>query len=335
MALRMREAGLRAVVAREGLTIRRRRRGRGFEYRHETGGKVTRPATLKRLRSLAIPPAYAEVRIAAHADHHIQAVGRDAAGRLQYIYHPQWEELREEKKSSRLAALCRALPRIRRRLRRLLDRANLDREKAMAAVLCLLDSTHIRIGCENYVHSGRSRGAATLLKRNVRCEGQQVTLTFRGKGGKDIECSLRLPELVAVLGQLREVPGPRLFQYVDAKGQRRQIRSHEVNAFLRAVADCPVSAKDFRTLAATVAAAEKLFKMGPAHSKTDERQQVSTVMREVAQILANTPAVTRKSYVHPRVLEAHAEGELQNLFRKHRATRHLSRGEAVVAALFR
>lgn len=328
-------AALRPVASADELQIRRQRRGRGFVYLDRRGTRIADRATLKRVRQLGIPPAYTDVRIAADPAGHLQAVGRDAAGRLQYVYHPEWERVRERRKSARLGELCRVLPRIRRGLRRRLQLPGLDRERAIAALLYLIDGTHIRIGCEDYVHTGRSRGAATLLKRNVRCDGEEIALSFRGKGGKQIECRLSLPLLVPVLEQLRQLPGRRLFQYRDRDGRPRRLKAHDANELLRQLAGTEVTAKDFRTLAATVAAAEILHGMGRPRSAREQRRQAAAVMREVSQMLANTPAVTRKSYVHPRVLEAHASGELAKLFGARRRTRYLSRAEAVVAAMFR
>jgi DNA topoisomerase-1 len=325
---------LHLVASASELRIRRLRRAKGFVYVDRRGVSISDETTLNRVRQLGIPPAYEDVRIAADPAGHIQAVGRDAAGRLQYLYHPEWAAIRERRKSAQLAALCRVLPRIRRQLRRRLQQPGLDRDKVTAALLYLLDGTHIRIGCEDYVHTGRSRGAATLLKRNVRCSGQEIALSFRGKGGRQIECQLSLPALIPVIEQLRRLAGGRLFQYRDADGHVRRLTAHDANEFLRHLAGASVTAKDYRTLAATAAAAAMLHRMGRPRSAREHRRQAAAVMREVSQMLANTPAVTRKSYVHPRVLEAHASGELATLFGAKRRTRYLSRAEAVVAALF-
>lgn len=318
----------------DALTIRRRRCGRGFVYLDEAGRRIADRATLHRIRSLAIPPAYTDVRIAADPDAHIQAVGQDEAGRTQYRYHPGWEEVREERKIERLAELCAALPRLRRRAARDLRRPAPSRRKAIAAVVLLIDKTHIRIGCEDYVHSGRSRGAATLLKRNVGRDGdRRLCLTFRGKGGQLYRCEVAAPALVNAYEQFCRLPGPRLFQYRNGSGKLRPVTAADVNSYLREVSGASVTAKDFRTLAATAAAAERLFKLDPADGRTARQRQIAGIMREIAALLGNTPAVARKSYVHRRLVDAFAAGELERLF-KRRPERYLSPGEAAVAALF-
>ena len=321
------------LTSPDALTIRRRRCGRGFVYIDEGGRRIDDQRTLQRIRSLAIPPAYADVRIAADPDAHIQAIGQDEAGRTQYRYHPGWEEVREERKVERLAELCAVLPRIRRRAARDLQRPAPSRRKALAAVVTLIDKTHIRIGCEDYVHSGRSRGAATLLKRNVSREGDRLFITFRGKGGQLFRCEVAAPALIEAYEQLRELPGPRLFQYRNGAGKLRAVTAGEANSYLQEVSGASVSAKDFRTLAATAAAAERLLRIEPAESKAALRRQIATVMREISEMLGNTPAVARKSYVHRRLIDAFHNRELARLFRKE-PRRQLSRGEAAVAALF-
>ncbi len=330
---RARAAGLR-LASPEALSLRRRRRGRGFSYLDGDGQPVTDRQTLERVRGLAIPPAYREVRIAPHPDEHIQAVGRDEAGRLQYLYHPRWEEVREAQKVEHLAALCASLPAIRRRVARVLRRPGPNRDKALAAVVALIDRTHIRIGCSDYVHIGRSRGAATLLKRHVRCDGDLVHLDFRGKRRQPVACALRAPALARALEELRQLPGSRMFQYRDKAGRRHPVDAADVNRWLREVSGVPVTAKDFRTLAATAAAGERLAAMEPDPRVTCRRRQVRQVMIGVADLLGNTPAVARKSYVHSRLVEAFEKGELGGLRSRTRAVRGLDRGEALVAALF-
>ena len=321
-------------VSPEDLPIRRVRHGKGFVYRDDKGQRIVDKTVLQRIRSLVIPPAYRDVRIAAHPRDRLQAVGRDDAGRLQYLYHPAWDDVREHRKEERLASLCCTLPRIRARVARAIAQPGLGREKALAAVVLLLDRTHIRIGCEDYVHSGRSRGAATLLKRNVRRQGDEVLLCFRGKGGRDMECGLEARDFLPVLEQLRRLPGRRLFQYRDDHGKIRHVRSTDANAYLREIAQAPVTAKDFRTLAATAMAGERLAALDQAMSPTQRKRQVAAVMKEIAAMLGNTPAVARKSYVHRRLVDAFEDGTLSDLFKRCRATRYLSRAEVAVATLF-
>jgi len=326
-------AGLRIVAVAE-LSWTRRRCGRGFAYFDQHGRRISDRDTLDRVRRLAIPPAYAEVLIAARPSHHIQAVGRDEAGRLQYLYHPAWEAVREARKTTRLARLCAVLPRLRRRLSRLLAAPGPSREKTLAAVIALIDRTHIRIGCSDYVHSGRSRGASTLLKRNVRIEGERIFLDFVGKRRTPIQCALRSPSLARALLELRQLPGPRLFQYRTADGALRPVSAAEVNAFLRELAEAEVTAKDFRTLAATAAAGERLAALERGGSPTARKRQVAEVIRAVSSLLANTPAIARKSYVHRALIGAFESGELARLAERVELRRDLSRGEALVASLF-
>jgi len=326
------EIGLR-LTSPDALVIRRRRCGCGFVYVDDRGKRIVDRRTLQRIRSLAIPPAYVEVRIAADPDAHIQAIGQDEAGRTQYRYHPGWDEVREGRKIERLAELCSALPRIRRRAARDLQRPIPSRRKALAAVVTLIDRTHIRIGCEDYVHSGRSRGAATLLKRNVSREGDRLFLTFRGKGGRQIRCEVVERTLVEACEEFRRLPGPRLFQYRNGTGELRPVTAADANSYLQEISGATVSAKDFRTLAATAAAAERLLEFEPTGSRTVMRRQIGEVMRRISEMLGNTPAVARKSYVHRRLIDSYEKGELPELFRKRRR-RHLSRGESAVFALF-
>ncbi len=325
--------GLRQVGP-EALVLRRRRAGRGFVYLDEKGRQVRDRATLARIRSLAVPPAYEDVQIARDADAHLQAVGRDAAGRVQYRYHPAWTEEREARKVERLGALAAALPHLRRSVARDLARPELCRRRVLAAVISLIDKTHVRIGCEDYVHTGRSRGAATLLKRNVRVAGDRVALDFRGKGGRAIECAVRAPALARTVRALKRQPGPRLFRFRGEDGRLHNLTAADANAYLQEVTGEGVTAKDFRTLAATATAAERLGALEPGPSATARRRQINGVMREIAEMLANTPAVTRKSYVHRRLVDAFERGTLASLVAGCDRPRGLACGEAVVAALF-
>lgn len=316
----------------DDLTIRRRRCGKGFVYTDESGKRIRDGQTLARIRSLAIPPAYEDVRIAAHAEAHLQAVGRDEAGRVQYRYHPDWEEVREERKIDRLAEICAVLPRIRRTVARDLRRPELSRRRVAAAIVALIDRTHIRIGCEDYVHSGRSRGAATLLKQNVRRDGDRLVISFRGKGGTLFNCEIDSPPLTAVYEELCRLKGRRLFQYL-ADGRPRRMTAADVNAYLKEISGSAVSAKDFRTLAATAAAAERLARSEPDPRQTVRRRQIAEITREIAELLGNTPAVARKSYIHRHVVDSFHEGRLPRYFDGGRVAL-LSRGEAVIARMF-
>jgi DNA topoisomerase-1 len=321
-------------VKPDDLTIRRKRGSRGFFYVDDDGNRIGDTPTLDRIRSLAVPPAYEDVRIAPNEKAHLQAIGTDTAGRLQYRYHPDWARIRETKKGARLAVLCQALPRIRQAVARDLAGKGVGRERVLAGVVTLIDRTHIRIGCEDYVHSGRSRGAATLLKRNIRRDGKGFVLTFRGKGGKTIETSVKAAGLAKLYPALMKLPGPRLFQYRGEDGAIRHVTAAQVNAYLSEVAGAPVTAKDLRTLAATALAAQMLADAEPASGKTALNRQLKEVMAAIAERLCNTPSVVRKSYVHDRLIDVFQRGELPRLSRRASAGRRMTACEAVVAALF-
>jgi len=325
-------AGLKLAAPRD-LSIERKRAGRGFFYVDKTGRRITDEETLSRIRSLAIPPAYREVRVAADPRHHLQAIGRDEAGRTQYRYHPDWDTVRETRKVERLDRVIEALPRLRRAVERDLASPRLSRAKALAAAVALIDETHIRVGCETYVRSNQAHGASTLLKRHVKVEGESVQLNFRGKGGKDISCKLRSGRLARALSRVASLPGRRLFQYKDDSGAVRRITSTDVNAYLREITGLPITAKDLRQLGASATAAEQLVEVEPAPSERARKRQLAAVMRAVSERLSNTPAVVRKSYVHAVVVEAFASGALKKAYEDARGRPGLRRAEKTLARL--
>lgn len=311
---RLAEAHGLVLVRQEALTIRRRRCGKGFAFVLECGRPVREAAILGRLKSLAVPPAYANVRFAADPHAHLQAVGDDAAGRRQYRYHPDWSLVREALKARRLAGLALALPKVGRAVARYLRSDELDRCYAAACVVELVRLTAIRAGGEAYAREHGTRGAATLLKSNVRLEtGDRVTLTFKAKGGKPVTKTVRSARLRAAVARLLELPGRRLFQYRGADGEVRRMRASEVNAFLREVSGRRISLKDFRTLVASAAALRALAGTAPATSERQRRRQVREVVIEIAEDLANTPTVCRTSYVHNAVVSAFEAGALKRL----------------------
>ncbi|SHG33949.1 DNA topoisomerase-1 [Kaistia soli DSM 19436] len=323
---------LQAVRA-DSLDIERRRRGRGFAYFGADGKQIRDPETLARIRSLAIPPAYTDVRIASLQSAHLQAIGRDVAGRLQYRYHPDWDVEREARKAERLSEIIKVLPRVRAAVRRDVAGAALSRRKALAAAVAIIDETHIRVGGEFYLESSGAHGAATLLKRQVRLSTSGLTLCFRGKGGSTIRCAVIDRQLARAIRRISTLPGRRLLQYRDEGGAVRTIRSDDINAYLKRVSGRDISAKDFRMLAASAAATEQLASMAPAHSERMRRRQIAEVMRLVAADLANTPAVARKSYVHALVVKAFEAGALPAILRRARTGQHRSRGENALARL--
>ena len=327
-----REAGLR-LASPEDLTITRRRAGKGFFYLDAQEKRISDEGTIARIRSLAIPPAYEDVRIAADAKHHLQATGRDEAGRTQYRYHPDWDTVRETRKVERLDRVIEALPKLRRRVARDMASPKLSRAKALATAVALIDETHIRVGSESYVRSNKAHGASTLLKRHVKVKGETVKLSFRGKGGKDVAMRLRSSRLARALGRVGSLPGRRLFQYRDEAGKVRRVTSVDVNAYLREATGLAVTAKDLRQLGASAAAAEELVGVEPAISETGRRRQLAAVMRAISDKLSNTPAVVRKSYVHAVVVEGFASGALRKAYDGARGRPGLRRAEKTVARL--
>jgi DNA topoisomerase-1 len=323
-------AGLR-LESRTNLSIRRVRRGDGYAFVRRDGRVVRDPATLRRLKALAVPPAYEDVRYARDTEAHLQAVGRDAAGRWQYRYHPDWEKVREARKARRLTALVHVLPKIRRSVAQHLSGDQPVRAFALAAVIELVARTAIRPGHESYVKLNKTRGATTLLKSNVRLEGDCLVLSFRGKGGKSLrkECSAAV--LVRAVERLRELPGSRLFQYRDDDGSVKVVTANHVNAFLREIAGIRISLKDFRTLMACAAVIESLARVTPADSARARRLQVLDAVRAAADELANTPAICRRSYVHDSIVTAFENRLLERFASTLKGCRSPARREQVLA----
>jgi DNA topoisomerase I len=302
--------GLR-YVSPDGPGISRRRAGRGFAYEGLRGRPVRDGATLERIRALAIPPAWTEVWICPDPLGHLQAVGRDARGRRQYRYHPRFRARRDRGKFARLVEFGERLPRIRRRVREDLRRPGLPREKVLAAVLALLETTRFRVGNEEYARLNRSFGLSTLRGRHAKVRGATVRFRFRGKGGRVEEGALVDRHLAGVVRRCQDLPGQELFQYVGDDGEPRPISSEDVNEYLREAAGTDaLSAKDFRTWTATVLAhralrealAGGLDDVGAA-TRGLPRRIVADALQRVAEALGDTVAVTRSAYVHPAVLE--------------------------------
>jgi DNA topoisomerase-1 len=326
-----REKGL-TLVSPEALTVRRQRCGTGFVFRKESGGVLRDPAELARLKALAVPPAYTDVRYAADATAHLQAVGIDAAGRLQYRYHPTWTEVREAVKARRLAGLAKALPDIERAIARALAAEAVDAAFVLAAVVRLVSLTAIRAGSEEYARDHGTRGATTLLKSNVTLADGVVTLNFKAKGGKAVSKEVRDARLHAAIAALMALPGRRLFQYRDAEGAVRTVRAGDVNTFLYGIAGRRISLKDFRMLVASAAALEALAATEPATSVRGRRSQLRQVVTAVAEDLANTPTVCRKSYVHEAVVTAFEQGALTRLRKPSRSTAKKAQALARIVA---
>jgi DNA topoisomerase I len=306
-----REAGLRyGTDQKPGL--RRIRRGRGFAYVDANGRSIDDEETLARIRRLAIPPAWTDVWICPFPDGHLQATGRDARGRKQYRYHPLWRARRDEVKFDRLIAFAEALPRIRRRTSRDLRLRGMPREKVLAGIVRLLELTLIRVGNEEYARLNRSFGLTTLRDRHARATSTGVRFRFRGKSGQLYEVGIRDWRLARLVRRCQDLPGQELFQYVDVDGEIRDVRSEDVNAYLREAAGIDVTAKDFRTWAGTVAAYRALRGEDPPANTRAARKAIVRAMRETAERLGNTPAVARQAYVHPAVIDAYADGAVEH-----------------------
>jgi DNA topoisomerase-1 len=318
-------------VSADQLSLRRKRHGENFRYIDADGQPIRDLDTLQRLKSVAVPPAYEEVLYAADPSGHLQAVGRDAAGRLQYRYHPEWQKVREIRKAGRLARLAEALPRIRRSVGQHLGGSDPCRELALAAVVELVARSAIRPGSESYARLRGTRGAATLLKSNVSVEGSTITLKFRAKGGKNVVKEFSAPRLGEAITLLRKLPGRRLFQYRNERGDVRVVTARDVNAFLREIAGAQISLKDFRTLLASVEVLDALAKQEPATSKRARRRQVLEAIRAAADELRNTPAICAKSYVHETVVTAFEEGILEKFAETLRNCRSRASREKILA----
>lgn len=301
-------AGLRYVNDQRTPGIRRTGSPRHFRYVDVNGRAVRDAATLHRIKSLAIPPAWTDVWICRDPLGHLQAVGRDARGRKQYRYHPHWRDVRDEVKYGRLAAFAEALPRLRKRIDADLRRPGLPREKVLAAVVDLLEKTLIRVGNEEYARENGSIGLTTMRDQHARISGTNVRFEFRGKSGIEHAIDLQNARLAKIVKACRDLPGYELFQYVADDGKRHMIGSADVNAYLREVCGQEFTAKDFRTWAGTVLAAKALAADARFKSPTEAKRKINGAIASVAERLGNTKAICRKSYIHPAILNAYMNG---------------------------
>lgn len=297
-----RAAGLRYVSDRMP-GIARARTKDSFEYALPDGHIIEDEEILARIRSLAIPPAYENVWISPIANGHLQATGRDARGRKQYRYHPRWREVRDEAKFERIFEFARALPRIRQRVEADLRRHGLPREKVLATVVRLLELTLVRVGNDEYARANRSFGLTTLRVHHVTVDGARMRFRFRGKSGVVRDVGVRDRRLASIVRRLADLPGQDLFEYVDDDGSAHSVGSADVNQYLREVSGGDFSAKDFRTLAGTVRCAGLLASLPACDTPKEARDNAVAAVKSVAQLLGNTPAVCRKAYIHPALIE--------------------------------
>jgi DNA topoisomerase-1 len=301
-------------VGRNDLTVLRKKRGTGFCYVDAEGALVCDMATKSRIRTLGIPPAWQQVRIAPNPKAHIQVLGVDEAGRDQYIYHPEWELRRDGKKQKRLGMLTAVLPRLRRKVAASLDAETGTRELALAIAVTLIDKTAMRVGREKYLETSGTRGAGTLFARDVRVEGNEVCMAFDAKGGKRAEYCLTDARLAGAVNRIKTLPGKRLLVYRHDSGTVRPIKTSTINDYLRELAGVEISAKDFRTLHASAMAGDALAQMDVGTSATARRRQMMQVAREVADVLKNTPAISRKSYIAPCLFKLFDDGKLKTMW---------------------
>ena len=321
------EAGLRYVSDDQpGYT--RKRKGDDFEYFDTEGKRIRDENRLLRIKRIGVPPAYTDVWICPSANGHIQATGRDARGRKQYRYHERWREARDENKYDRMLVFGKALPKIRRRANRDLKQRGLPRPKVLATVVQLLERTFIRVGNEEYAKENKSFGLTTMRNRHVDVTATKLKFTFRGKSGKEHEVDVADRRLAKIIRQLQELPGQEVFQYLNDREERRKVTSEDVNDYLREVTGEDFTAKDFRTWAGTVLAAMALNEQEAFKNKTQAKKNIKDAISAVAKILGNTPAICRKCYVHPAVLETYLDGGMiEGLKQKTEETLERRRGD--------
>jgi DNA topoisomerase I len=302
-------AGL-VYVSDEEPGIRRRKAGKGFSYLKPGGGTVKDPATLKRIRALAIPPAYTDVWVCAKPNGHIQATGRDAKGRKQYRYHPRFREIRESTKYEHMLEFAKGLPAIREKVAEHMALQGLPREKVLATVVNLLETTLIRVGNEDYAKQNKSYGLTTLRDRHVEVNGSELRFEFKGKSGKSWKLKVKDRRVAKIIRACQDLPGQDLFQYIDEGDQRQSVTSADVNAYLREITGRDVTAKDFRTWSGTVLAAWALKEFETFDSEAKAKKNIRAAIEKVAARLGNTPTICRKCYVHPELISCYVEGSL-------------------------
>ena len=305
-------AGLRYVRA-DSLQIKRQKVGRGFSYLYISGDRITDEDELERLKSLTIPPALTDVRLCHLPDGHLQATGRDAKKRKQYFYHPEWRKIRSQHKFNRMLLFGASLPLIRKTTDKDLRKHGLPREKVLAAVVQLLETTLIRVGNDRYAKQNRSFGLTTLRDRHIEIKGSKVKFEFRGKSGVEHEIALQDRRLANIIKKCQEIPGYEIFKYYDESGERQFVDSADVNEYLQQITEQEFTAKDFRTWAGTLLAAIELSELGEFDSEKQAQKNITQAIKIVAKQLGNRPATCRQYYVHPTIVEAYQDCSLLKL----------------------
>jgi Topoisomerase IB len=320
-------------VAETGPGIIRKRAGAGFRYFDADGKAIRDKRELARIAALAIPPAWTSVWICPNPNGHIQAVGRDAKRRKQYRYHARYRQIRDRVKFHRLTAFCAVLPQVRRRVEADLSKPGLPREKVLATVVRLLETTFIRIGNVEYAKTNKSYGLTTLRDKHVEISAATVRFRFRGKSGQDHEVELNDRRLARIIQQCHDLPGYELFQYIDEAGEQCRVDSTDVNQYLKEISGEEITAKEFRTWSGTVLMARALDEIGPFESETEGKRKIVAAVKTVAEKLGNKPATCRSYYIHPCVIERYTQGKLpamKDLVEKAEADAELSKQEKCV-----
>ncbi len=302
-------AGLHYVSDAKPGIVRKPWRG-GFRYIGPDSAPVRDPEVLRRIKSLVIPPAWTNVWITTNPNGHLQATGRDAKGRKQSRYHPRWREVRDETKYERMAMFADALPRIRERVDQDLALPGLPRDKVLATIVRLMETTFIRVGNVEYARENQSYGLTTMRRRHVDIEGANIKFTFKGKSGVQHSIDVNDRQLARIVKRCRDIPGFELFQYLDSDGEHHTVDSSDVNEYLRQITNQHFTAKDFRTWAGTVLASMMLREFDPFESETQAKKNIVQAIQAVAKRLGNTPSVCRKCYIHPAVLECYMGGAM-------------------------
>jgi DNA topoisomerase I len=308
--------GLR-YVSDELPGIRRRKSAKGFRYVDANGKSVLDRAQLGRIKSLAIPPAWTEVWICPVENGHLQATGRDDKGRKQHRYHRRWREARDETKFNRMIVFAKALPKIRQRVRKDLKLPELSRKKVLATIVRLLEISLIRVGNEEYARNNHSFGLTTMQDKHVAVNGSTVHFQFNGKGGKHHTIDVKNEQLAKIVKRCRDIPGQDLFQYIDENGERVDVKSEDVNGYLREISGENFTVKDFRTWAGTVLAAIALREFEKFDTQARAKKNLVRAIESVAKKLGNTPTICKKCYVHPAIFDSYLDGSLADILKQH------------------
>lgn len=303
------DPGLR-YINKKDLSYQRKRKGKGFVYVDPVGRIIQNDKLLNRFKSLVIPPAWENVKICAMETGHIQVTGRDVKGRKQYIYHTRWDDYRNTTKFNRMIEFGETLPMIRKRIEKDLRKKSLLRNKVLAVIIKLMEQTLIRVGSEIYAEQNKSYGMTTLKDKHIRINGDTLNFNFNGKSGKPLSVSFTDKRLARIVKKCQDLPGQQLFQYLDEIGDRHPIESSDVNNYLNTIVEKNFTAKDFRTWGATVTAAKKLSNYPLSDNEKENKRIIVKAVKETAEELNNTPAICRKYYVHPHILQAYLDGRL-------------------------